>query len=69
MSEAVMAWRREQAYGQDLRHRVLGYPDATLAEVARRFGVSKPYLSNTRARLREWGDATPGPQQPRAAPA
>src|SRR3954451_21419390 len=58
-----MAWRRGQAYGQDLRDRVLAYPDMTLVEVATRFGVSPSYLSKVRARLRELGDARPGPQR------
>ena len=57
-----MGWRRGQAYGQDLRDRVLAYPDATLAELSVRFGVSKSYVSKIRARLRELGQATPGPQ-------
>jgi len=38
-----MAWRRGQAYGQDLRDRVLACPDMTLVEVATRFGVSPSY--------------------------
>jgi transposase len=55
-----MAWRRGQAYGQDLRDRVLACPDMTLVEVATRFGVSPSYVSKVRARLRELGDARPG---------
>jgi transposase len=67
-----MAWRRGQAYGQDLRDRVLGCPDLTLVQVATRFGVSPSYVSKVRARLRNLGDAAPGPQHnhvpPRLAP-
>jgi len=54
-----MAWRRGQALDQDLRDRVLAHPDATLAVVAERFGVSKSYVSKTRARLRHLGQSTP----------
>lgn len=57
-----MAWRRGQAYGQDLRDRVLSCPDMTLVQVATRFGVSPSYVSKARARLRDLGDAGPGPQ-------
>lgn len=55
-------WRRGQAYGQDLRDRVLGCPDLTLRQVATRFGVSPSYVSKARARLRDQGDAAAGPQ-------
>ena len=58
-----MAWRRGQAYGQDLRDRVLGCPELTLLEVATRFGVSPSYVSKVRARLRTLGQATPGAQR------
>jgi transposase len=57
-----MAWRRGQAYGQDLRDRVLACPELTLVQVATRFGVSPSYVSKVRARLRDLGDAAPGPQ-------
>ena len=60
-----MAWRRGQAYGQDLRDRVLACPDLTLVQVATRFGVSPSYVSKARARLRDLGDPTPGPQHNR----
>jgi transposase len=67
-----MGWRRGQAYGQDLRDRVLACPDLTLVEVAARFSVSPSYVSKVRARLRVLGDASPGPQHnhvpPRLAP-
>lgn len=57
-----MAWRRGQAYGQDLRGRVLACPDLTLVQVATRFRVSPSYVTKARARLRELSDAAPGPQ-------
>ena len=57
-----MGWRRGQAYGQDLRDRVLAYPEMTLREVASRFGVSPSYVSKVRARLRKLGDSRPGLQ-------
>jgi transposase len=57
-----MAWRQGQAYGQDLRDRVLACPDMTLAQVATRFGVSPSYVSKVRARLRALGDPGPGTQ-------
>ena len=57
-----MAWRRGQAYGQDLRDRVLACPDLTLVEAATRFDISPSYVSKVRARLRDQGDAAPGPQ-------
>ena len=67
-----MVWRRGQAYGQDLRDRVLACPDLTLMQVATRFNVSPSYVSKVRARLRDLGDAAPGPQHnhvpPRLAP-
>jgi transposase len=62
-SETAMAWRRGQAYGQDLRDRVLACSDMTLVQVATRFGVSPSYVSKVRARLRELGDARPGEQR------
>jgi transposase len=58
-----MAWRRGQAYGQDLRDRVLACPDMTLVQVAARFGVSPSYVSKVRARLRNLGDPAPGQQR------
>jgi transposase len=57
-----MGWRRGQAYGQDLRDRVLGCSEMTLREVASRFGVSPSYVSKVRARLRDVGDSCPGLQ-------
>jgi transposase len=58
-----MGWRRGQAYGQDLRDRVLACGDMTLREVATRFGVSPSYVSKVRARLRQSGDPRPGVQR------
>ena len=58
-----MGWRPGQAYGQDLRDRVLACGDMTLVQVAPRFGVSPSYVSKVRARLRNVGDASPGPQR------
>ncbi len=67
-----MAWRRGQAYGQDLRERVLGAAGLSLRAAAARFAVSPSYVSKVRARLRETGDTAPGPQRnhvpPRLAP-
>ena len=60
-----MAWRRGQAYGQDLRDRALACSDLTLMQVATRFRVSPSYVSKARARLRDLGDAAPGPQHNR----
>ena len=57
-----MAWRRGQAYSQDLRDRVLACSDMMVGQVATRFGVSPSYVSKVRARLRNLGDAAPGPQ-------
>ena len=48
-----MAWRRGQAYGQDLRERVLGAAGLSLRAAAARFAVSPSYVSKVRARLRE----------------
>jgi transposase len=67
-----MAWRRGQAYGQDLRERVLGAAGLSLRAAAARFAVSPSYVAKVRARLRDTGEATPGPQRnhvpPRLAP-
>ena len=67
-----MAWRRGRAYGQDLRDRVLAAADLSLRAAAARFAVSPSYVSKVRARLRDTGEATPGPQRnhvpPRLAP-
>ena len=67
-----MAWRRGQAYGQDLRERVLGATGLSLRAAAARFAVSPSYVAKVRTRLRRTGEATPGPQRnhvpPRLAP-
>lgn len=56
-----MAWHQGQAYGQDLRDRVLN-ANGSIAEVARRFKVSKSYVARARSRRRRLGDDTPGAQ-------
>src|SRR5918995_887358 len=67
-----MAWRRGQAYGQDLRERVAAATSLSLRAAAVRFMVSPSYVAKVRARLRDTGEATPGPQRnhvpPRLAP-
>lgn len=63
-----MRWRRGQAYGQDLRDRVLAAVGEPIRAVAARFGVSASYVSKVRSRLRETGEATSGPQRNRVAP-
>jgi transposase len=67
-----MAWRRGQAYGQDLRERVAAATSLSLRAAAARFAVSPSYVAKIRARLRRTGEATPGPQRnhvpPRLAP-
>lgn len=56
-----MTWRKGQAYGQDLRDRVLAVP-GLLREVAERFGVSASYVSRARSRRSRIGQASPGAQ-------
>jgi transposase len=67
-----MSRRRGQAYGQDLRDRVLAAVGEPIRAVAARFAVSPSYVSKIRARLRATGSKTPGPQHnhvpPRLAP-
>ena len=67
-----MAWCRGQAYGQDLRERVLAVQDLSVRAAAARFAVSQSYVAKVRARLLRMGEATPGPQHnhvpPRLAP-
>ena len=67
-----MTWRRGQAYGQDLRERVLGARELSVRAAAARFAVSPSYVAKVRRRLRNTGEATPGPQRnhvpPRLAP-
>jgi len=62
-----MGWRRGQAYGQDLRERVLS-ASGSIAEVARRFEVSESYVARARARRRRLGDDKPGAQRNHVAP-
>jgi len=56
-----MAWHQGQAYGQDLRDRVLN-ANGSIAEVAIRFRVSKSYVARARSRKRRLGDDRPGAQ-------
>ncbi|ABM37135.1 hypothetical protein [Polaromonas naphthalenivorans] len=56
-----MSWRKGQAYGQDLRDRVLAAP-GVLREVAERFGVSQSYVCRARARRKRLGQTSPGAQ-------
>lgn len=56
-----MAWHQGQAYGQDLRDRVLG-ADGSIRAIAARFGVSKSYVARARSRWRCLGDTAPGQQ-------
>lgn len=57
-----MTWHQGQAYGQDLRDRVLS-ASGSIAEVATRFKVSKSYVARARSRRRRLGDDTPGAQR------
>lgn len=56
-----MTWHLGQAYGQDLRDRVLR-AEGSIREVAARFGVSKSYVARARSRRRRLGEDTPGVQ-------
>lgn len=60
-----MAWRRGQAYGLDLRARVLAALDAgaTVREAGERFSVSPSYCAKVRLRREATGDVEPGPQR------
>jgi transposase len=68
MPEGAMSRRRGQAYGADLRDRVLAAAQDTIRAVAARFQVSPSYVSKVRARLRETGLAAPGPQHNHVRP-
>lgn len=57
-----MGWRRGQAYGQDLRDRVLAAAGSARA-VAAQFCVSVSYVVKARQRRDRLGEATPGPQR------
>lgn len=50
-----MAWHQGQAYGQDLRDRVLHAP-GSLAAVSARFGVSKSSVARVHSRHRRLGE-------------
>jgi transposase len=63
-----MSRRRGQAYGADLRDRVLAATGEAIRTVAARFCVSPSYVSKVRARLRQTGQATPGPQHNHVRP-
>ncbi|MDB5731538.1 MAG: hypothetical protein JWQ03_1433 [Variovorax sp.] len=56
-----MAWHTGQAYGQDLRDRVLG-AEGTIREVAERFAVSDSYVARARSRCRRLGQVSAGVQ-------
>ena len=56
-----MAWHRGQAYGQDLRDRVLA-AEGTIHEVAERFAVSDSYVVRARSRQRRLGKVCAGVQ-------
>lgn len=62
-----MAWRRGQAYSQDLRERVLK-AEGSNSEVAARFAVSQSYVSRVRSRRRRLGCETAGQQCNHVAP-
>ena len=57
-----MSWRKGQAYGQDLRDRVL-QATGRVGEIAVRFGVSPAYVSRTRTRCEQFGQTSPGAQR------
>lgn len=63
-----MSRRRGQAYGADLRDRVLAATQETIRAVAARFQVSPSYVSKVRARLRKTGQRAPGPQHNHVRP-
>ena len=55
-----MSWHRGQAFGQDLRDRVLS-ASGSAREVAQRFQVSSTYVRTVRERQQQ-GQTTPGAQ-------
>ena len=63
-----MSRRRSRPYGADLRDRVLAATGETIGAVATRFSVSPSYVSKVRARWRETGETTPGPQHNHVRP-
>ncbi len=56
-----MAWHSGQAYGQDLRDRVLA-ADGTIHEIAERFAVSDSYVARARGKRRRFGAVSAGVQ-------
>ena len=56
-----MAWQRGQAYGQDLRDRVLT-AEGSIREVAKRFAVSDSYVARARSKRRRLGNERAGVQ-------
>jgi transposase len=60
-----MVWRRGQAYGPDLRGRVLAALDsgATVREAAVRFAVSPSYVAKVRLRRAATGEVAARPQR------
>ncbi len=56
-----MAWRRGQAYSQDLRDRVLAADGESAREVADRLDVSVSYVVKARQRRDREGRMTAGP--------
>lgn len=58
-----MAWRRGQAYSQDVRDRVLAADGEPVRVVAERLSVSPSYVVKVRARLRETGERGARPQR------
>jgi transposase len=63
-----MAWRRGQAYSQDLRDRILAADDESAREVAERYGVSASYVIKARLRRDRDGRLTAGRQRSGALP-
>ena len=56
-----MTWQRGQAYGQDLRDRVLA-ANGSIREVAERFAVSDSYVARARGKRRRLGEDGAGVQ-------
>ena len=56
-----MTWQRGQAYGQDLRDRVLA-ANGSIREVAERFAVSNSYVARARGKRRRLGENGAGVQ-------
>ena len=54
----VMVWHKGQAYGQDLRDRVLN-AKGSIREMVVRFGVNKSYVARARSPLRRHSKDTP----------